>query len=69
MPITMQPVSSSMILAVGYDDEQQSLTIQFNNGRTYSYGGVPQAEFDNLVNAQSVGKYFAQNIKGVYREE
>lgn len=64
----MIPVASSMINAIGYDDEQQELVIQFNNGREYTYGGVPQSEFDNLRNAQSVGKYFASNIKGIYRE-
>ena len=68
MPAEMIPVASSMISAIGYDDEQQELTIQFNNGREYSYGGVPASEFDNLRSAQSVGKYFAANIKGVYRE-
>lgn len=58
-----------MILAVGYDDEKQQMSVQFTNGRTYTYGGVPQSEYDALLSAHSVGKYFAQNIKGVFREE
>lgn len=58
-----------MIAAIGYDDEKQQLTVQFNNGRTYSYGGVPQSEFDNLASAGSIGSYFAHNIKNVYRIE
>lgn len=67
--IAMQPVASSMIAAVGYDDEKQQLVVQFNNGREYKYGGVPASEFNALVAAQSVGQYFAANIKNVYRVE
>ena len=63
----LTPVSSSMIAAVGYDAEKQSLAVQFNNGRIYNYGGVPEAEYENLISAGSVGQYFAQNIKNVYR--
>lgn len=69
MAMQMEPVTSSMIAAVGYDDEKQQLTVQFNNGRTYNYGGVPQSEYNNLVTAPSVGSYFAQNIKNIYRVE
>lgn len=58
-----------MIAAVGYDDTAQKLTVQFHNGRTYSYGGVPQSEYQALVNAHSVGKYFTDNIKHIYRVE
>ncbi len=63
------PVRSSMINSVGYDAESQTLDIEFNNGSIYSYGGVPQSEYDGLMGAQSVGKHFIQNIKNVYREE
>lgn len=63
------PVASSMINSVGYDAETQTLDVEFKDGRVYSYGGVPQSEYDNMMSAQSVGKYFAQNIKNVYRVE
>ena len=56
-----------MISSVGYDPETQELEVTFKKGRSYTYEGVPQAEYDNLVSAQSVGKYFAANIKNVYR--
>lgn len=58
-----------MIAAVGYDDEKQKLTVQFNNGAIYSYGGVPQSEYNAMMSAQSVGSYFAHNIKNVFRIE
>lgn len=56
-----------MIYSVGYDPDTQQLEVTFNQGRSYTYEGVPQSEFDNLVSAQSAGKYFAANIKNVYR--
>lgn len=69
MPLVMKPVVSSMISMVGYDEDTKQLAVMFNNGRTYRYGGVPAGEAENLMSAQSVGRYFADNIKNVYRVE
>ena len=65
----MQPVSSSNIAAVGYDAESQSVYIQFLNGSTYVYKGVPEHEFENLRTAPSVGSYLNRNYKNVYPYE
>ena len=67
MPLEMTPVVSSNIASVGYDPDTQVLHIAFNNGRTYRYAGVPSGEYDNLLNAASVGSYFAANIRNVFR--
>lgn len=67
MPVEMEPVDSSNIAAVGYDGETSTLVVEFNNGRTYRYGGVPKGEYENLLNAGSVGQYFAYNIRNVFR--
>ncbi len=67
MATEMTPVSSSNIAAVGYDEDTKMLTVQFNNGRTYRYAGVPNGEYQNLLNATSVGNYFATNIKNIFR--
>lgn len=70
MPIPdMQPVSSSSITAVGYDAENQAVYVQFVNGSTYAYKGVPEHEFENLRTAPSVGSYFNRNYKNVYPYE
>jgi hypothetical protein len=63
----MHSVSSSNIASVGYEEETQSAFVEFLTGSTYKYEGVPKREFDNLMAAGSVGKYFNQNFKGVYR--
>lgn len=62
----MTPVSSSNIAAIGYDADTKTLAVQFNNGRLYRYTGVPNGEYQNLLNASSVGSYFAANIKNIF---
>ncbi len=70
MPIPdMQPVSSSNIAAIGYDAESQTVFVQFLNGSTYAYKGVPEHEFENLRTAPSVGSYLNRNYKNVYPYE
>lgn len=65
----MHPVSSSNILAVGYDFENQAVYIEFLNGTTYMYKGVPEHEFENLRTASSIGSYLNRNYKNVYSYE
>lgn len=62
------PVSSSMMQSVGYDSNSQTLEIEFNSGSVYDYLGVPQGEFDAMMNSDSQGKYFNANIRGRYPE-
>lgn len=65
----MHPVNSSNIAAVGYDAENQTVYVQFLNGSTYAYKGVPEHEFENLLTAPSVGSYLNRNYKNVYPYE
>lgn len=65
----MQQVSSSNIAAVGYDAENQVVHVQFLNGSTYAYKGVPEYEFESLRHASSVGSYLNRNYKNVYPYE
>ncbi len=60
-------VSSSNLESVGYDEDSQTLEIEFKNGNIYQYFDVPSQIFDGIVNADSPGGYLADNIKGVYR--
>lgn len=64
----MIPVDSSNIAAIGYNAENGTLKIQFNNGRAYEYYGVPESEFNNLLNAGSKGQYANQNIYKAYSQ-
>ena len=63
----MYNVDSSNVAAVGYEEDSQTLQVAFNNGSTYQYFDVPQAIFEGLLGASSVGQYLNQNVKGAYR--
>jgi len=65
----MQPVNSSNVSAVGYDIDNQIVFVEFLNGSTYAYKGVPEHEFENLRTAASVGSYLNRNYKNVYPYE
>ncbi|MCK5156808.1 MAG: KTSC domain-containing protein [Spirochaetales bacterium] len=69
MNVKMISVSSSNIAAVGYDVESEIVHVQFVNGSEYIYKGVPQHEFDGLLNAPSIGSYLHRNYKNVYSYE
>lgn len=64
----MIPVSSSNIAAIGYDEGQSILVIEFNNGRAYEYYSVASYVFDELLNADSKGQYANQNIYKNYSQ-
>lgn len=59
-------VSSSHVRAIGYDEETQTLEVEFNNGAVYQYSDVPKEEHEGLMNADSKGKYMHANVKPRY---
>jgi hypothetical protein len=59
-------VSSSNLASVGYDEATKTLEVEFKKGSTYQYEDVPQSEYERLMDAESVGSYFASNIKDRY---
>lgn len=61
----MIPVNSSNISSVGY--ENGTLKVKFKTGGTYAYFDVPENVFNELIHAFSVGEYFTDNIKKVYK--
>lgn len=63
----MISVSSSNVAAVGYDEDSSTLQLEFNNGAMYQYFDVPENIFEELRDADSVGGYLAEHVKGSYR--
>jgi hypothetical protein len=57
------PVESSNLESVGYDPKNAILEIEFKSGGVYEYSGVSQDVYDDLMNAESKGKYFNHHIK------
>jgi hypothetical protein len=56
-------ITSSNLRSLGYDAESSTLEVEFNSGAVYQFQGVPQAEWESLLNAGSKGRYFNANIK------
>lgn len=51
---------------MSYIKSKRLLTITFNSGATYEYYDVPTKVIDGITQADSLGKYFDKNIKGIY---
>ncbi|GGX95762.1 KTSC domain-containing protein [Litchfieldella qijiaojingensis] len=61
-------VRSSAIREVGYDAETSRMFIDFEDSHpVYTFCGVPEAVFRELVNSGSVGRYYHQYIKDRYQ--
>jgi len=55
------PINSSNLSYAWFDTD--GLTLEFKNGTQYLYPAVTQTIYDNLIKADSAGKYFHANIK------
>jgi hypothetical protein len=65
----MTPVQSSNVDSVGYDASTQTVYVKFLDGKLYTYKGVPEPEYQGLLNAPSVGSYLHRNFRNVYPYE
>lgn len=63
----MTRVASSVIAEVTYDGNRSLLEVLFHTGRIYRYLGVPPEEYEALLAADSIGRYFNQEIRTRYR--
>lgn len=61
------PVDSSNISSIGYDEDSQTLEIEFHSGAVYQYFDVPSLVYQEMMEAASKGQFLAQHIKGNYR--
>ena len=59
-------VDSSMIRAVKYDEGKQVLEVWFNSGGVYAYEEVPQEVYDELLEADSKGRFMRDVIIDSY---
>jgi hypothetical protein len=64
--VDMKPVQSSNISAVGYDDLNQVMHVQFSNGNKYVYFDVPKSDHEAFIGADSIGTHFAKNVRAKY---
>jgi len=61
--MSLEPVKSSNIAKIGYDQESQTLRIEFISGGTYDYANVPQKLYILFKGNKSLGSFFFKYIK------
>jgi KTSC domain len=64
--VRREPVVSTNLRSVGYDEDPQTLEVEFANGEVYEYQSVPEAVHRSLMQAPSKGTYFNRYIKERY---
>jgi hypothetical protein len=62
-------VESRAIQAAAYAERQALLYLLFHSGEVYRYFEVPQWQYQELLTADSKGRYFGRNIRGRFRYE
>lgn len=58
------PIISSQINSIGYDEETETLEVEFlNDSSIWTYHPVPKTTYQALMAADSIGAYFYANIR------
>ena len=59
-------LDSTNIYSVSYDPRREILIVRFRNNTRYRYFDVPESVFQDLLDAESHGKFFHKNIRNVF---
>ena len=61
----MRPVQfeSTLLASARYDATRRHLDVQLHSGDSYRYFGVSTKSYQELLSADSKGRYFNQNIR------
>ncbi|MBV9155909.1 MAG: KTSC domain-containing protein [Acidobacteriaceae bacterium] len=59
-------VDSTTMRSVGYQAQDRVLEIEFDSGAVYQYLGVPARIYEQLLRAESKGRYFNSEIRESY---
>ena len=59
--------NSSNIGKIRYDADKQLLEITFLTKKVFQYEAVPKRIWDNMLKAESVGKFFHKEVKDKFR--
>jgi KTSC domain len=60
------PVKWRMLAAVAYNRDWQQLYLEFRSGDVYCYRGVPVERYQELLAADSKGKYVRSHLLNRY---
>jgi hypothetical protein len=57
----MNPVSSSHIKAIGYDETTQTMKVEYNQA-SYEYSNVPKVVYEQIMSADSKGRALKEAV-------
>jgi hypothetical protein len=60
------PVASSNLISVGYDEAAQTLEIEFANGTIYQYYNIGPGLYEQFMQAPSKGQFLNVYIRNAY---
>ena len=66
-PMDWQSLDSKMLAAAAYTPETRTLYLRFRSGEMYAYFDVPEAQYQQFLQAESRGRYFLSHIRGRFR--
>jgi hypothetical protein len=61
-------VQSSMIASIGHNADASILEVEFTSGTIWQYYDVPKSIYKEMLNSESIGKFFRSAIKDLYTE-
>ena len=61
-----EPVESSGLVSVGYDEASETLEVEFPSGTIYQYYEVPKELYDELMAASSKGRFFNGELRNSF---
>jgi len=62
----LQPVESSNISEIGFDQDTEELYVRFKSGKVYKYTNVPFSIYTALMEADSIGSFFHKEIRTAF---
>jgi hypothetical protein len=65
--MTVVVVDSGAISQVEYHNKKKTLEVLFRDGSSAVYKDIDRKVYEEMMDAESVGKYFNYNIRGVYQ--
>jgi hypothetical protein len=64
-----QPLESTLLAWSAYDAGKHTLYLHFRSGEVYRYFEFPEMQYQDLLNAESHGRYFLSHIRNQFRYE
>jgi hypothetical protein len=59
-------LESTSLKSVAYDEEALILEVEFVEGGVYQYSGVPREIYEQLIDSESKGRYYVENVRNAF---